>query len=748
MRALKLQLLQLFTVYSVLRTPAAVRAQACITNSAQATESFNSSTASGIWSHIPTTAPEARWGHAMTFGQGNSGNSTGSHIYVYGGESVYYRTCFKDLWRLDLDTVRWEKVWGREVCTDTETNSEAGDVPESVQSPTLAYLEPNVLVVFGGKSCNINNAMGGAWVFSLTELSWSSLHESLSVADESPVKRWMHTAVVLPGVDGSTPTAMYLHGGVSSTRTGATALSDFWRLEVEQQGSYKWTRLPDSPFGLWAHASAGYGSYVLSHGGSTGGFALNPDSFSARLLRYDTLENSWTELRPSSRGAAMHSAFIAHGTVGADWVLETAVGEDASEAERPLEKQPLLHVLGGLQDLTSFRTDDAFKGSSDRPQEELLTEVFDLATGSWYVETNLTWQTSPPLVWLSAVAAKWQPTQAPEGDESVAWLFGGKQMVAYSDWTASLQGHSGSPEQVESVFQFHQKEQEWSRMPGQVAARRDHAAVVVGGGASGVPAGLLVHGGWVSSATASQLFADSGFVDSVHNDAMLWADLDGGPDGAPRQWHDLEAQNGALPRIGHTLVPTGDPLTTVLFGGLEMATSGSSPAMVSHEHELRQLVAVPYTNPASGRTEMTADWSSLTYPYAETFSKSDGGYAGEDSLQPAWVRVTKVTDDDGLETTLTNVARRSAILSPELYMDRLTAPRVSVSYNIAMHPTGQAQQLIVDLEVKLVRPDGTAVGTASESRQVWWDRSEWLTGSEAELVLELGAPVAGAVQLR
>eukprot|EP00959_Pyramimonas_sp_CCMP1952_P133948 2801614-Pyramimonas_sp.AAC.2 len=77
--------------------------------------------------------------------------------------------------------------------------------------------------------------------------------------------------------------------------------SDLWRLEVMQPGSYRWVKLSDSPFGVWGHASVGYGTDILVHGGSTGRYSDTPNDYSARLLRYVSVSNSWT-VRGASPG--------------------------------------------------------------------------------------------------------------------------------------------------------------------------------------------------------------------------------------------------------------------------------------------------------------------------------------------------------------------------------------------------------------------------------------------------------------
>eukprot|EP00959_Pyramimonas_sp_CCMP1952_P133947 2801614-Pyramimonas_sp.AAC.1 len=204
MRALKLRLLQLYTLCVVIWAPRVVYSRICITNSAEATEIIDRSTPSARWFNIPTIAPEARSWNAMSFGPGvpsTAGTSTTSHVYVYGGQSMYYRACFQDLWRLDLDTMRWEKLWGKKFCTEGEIRR-ADDVPASTRNPTLTYLEPNVLISFGGKSCSPVSYMGDAWHFDVTRLKWTRLEQKLVVSSASsstkPSLRWMHTAVVLP----------------------------------------------------------------------------------------------------------------------------------------------------------------------------------------------------------------------------------------------------------------------------------------------------------------------------------------------------------------------------------------------------------------------------------------------------------------------------------------------------------------------------------------------------------------------
>lgn len=54
-------------------------------------------------------------------------------------------------------------------------------------------------------------------------------------------------------------------------------------------------------------------------------------------------------------------------------------------------------------------------------------------------------------------------------------------------------------------------------------------------------------------------------VSSVFHDAWAYT----GELAEDSMWHELKTRNSLMPRLGHTLVECGDPLSAVMFGGLE-----------------------------------------------------------------------------------------------------------------------------------------------------------------------------------
>jgi hypothetical protein len=133
---------------------------------------------------------------------GGAHDATSSRVFLYSGKSLYYNAGFKDLWELDLDKMRWKKLWGSEVCKADKDSGEENqnDVPPAVNGHTLGYLEPNGLIAFGGMTLGDPVLPGGAWYFDLDNLKWSRLADlpGLQDATTTPVGRWLHTAVVLP----------------------------------------------------------------------------------------------------------------------------------------------------------------------------------------------------------------------------------------------------------------------------------------------------------------------------------------------------------------------------------------------------------------------------------------------------------------------------------------------------------------------------------------------------------------------
>ena len=66
----------------------------------------------------------------------------------------------------------------------------------------------------------------------------------------------------------------------------------------------------------------------------------------------------------------MHNIFVTFGPIGAEWELE-----GAGDSNTTGQQEPLLHVMGGIQDTSALNETDVFKGQTDRPSEERLMEV-------------------------------------------------------------------------------------------------------------------------------------------------------------------------------------------------------------------------------------------------------------------------------------------------------------------------------------------------------------------------------------
>jgi hypothetical protein len=68
--------------------------------------------------------------------------------------------------------------------------------------------------------------------------------------------------------------------------------------------------------------------------------------------------------------------------------------------------------------------------------------VYDLSQNAWYSQRELDWETSPPLTWGAAIATKWRSPGVQDEEQASTWLFGGENLIIFSDWTG------GHPEQV------------------------------------------------------------------------------------------------------------------------------------------------------------------------------------------------------------------------------------------------------------------------------------------------------------
>eukprot|EP00238_Polyblepharides_amylifera_P009355 CAMPEP_0196598314 /NCGR_PEP_ID=MMETSP1081-20130531/94249_1 /TAXON_ID=36882 /ORGANISM="Pyramimonas amylifera, Strain CCMP720" /LENGTH=223 /DNA_ID=CAMNT_0041923991 /DNA_START=283 /DNA_END=954 /DNA_ORIENTATION=- len=190
-------------------------------------------------------------GGVLHLSKGNQGGQedkpSTSLVFIHGGESMYYKACFQDLWQMKNGSLVWEKVWSPSLCpngggkVDRECAPAAGSQtgtsvpkqegynssqapsaghPRAMRGHSMVLLEKNLtLVVFGGQVCTSEESLGenenSVWAFDLRSGRWGDLSGD-TATDARPAARWLHTAVMLPEMEGVSPEAMYVHGGFVS----------------------------------------------------------------------------------------------------------------------------------------------------------------------------------------------------------------------------------------------------------------------------------------------------------------------------------------------------------------------------------------------------------------------------------------------------------------------------------------------------------------------------------------------------
>ncbi|CAN5704595.1 hypothetical protein BH09CHL1_BH09CHL1_18410 [soil metagenome] len=160
-------------------------------------DSFVADRATGDWQPIESTAPGARFGHAVAV------DRAGDTLYLFGGQNA--DAFFNDLWALNLESLSWELI----------DDGASGPTPR--YGTSLVFDEAGGLIVSHGFT--FEGRLDDTWRFDTESLIWTDV----SPAPETrPLRRCLHEAVW-----NASTSSMWLYGGCSSGY-GPCPQGDLW----------------------------------------------------------------------------------------------------------------------------------------------------------------------------------------------------------------------------------------------------------------------------------------------------------------------------------------------------------------------------------------------------------------------------------------------------------------------------------------------------------------------------------------